>query len=187
MALSVSTRFCALATRSSRNPNWMDSVGHALAHAGPRPLWMRSLQKWHFLAVPVFSLKLTTPKGQADTQYLQPLQVSWLMLTVPNSVRWMAPVGHALRQPASAQCLHTSDMSSHARSPFGLGCSMKRTSRNVLSVKCDWFWYVPVHSGCSMSSSFHCLQATWQARHPMHSEVSVNIARVRAMTTPPLS
>jgi hypothetical protein len=54
----------------------------------------------------------------------------------------MAPVGQALRQPASAQCLQTSDISSHARSPFGLppGSSMKRTSLNVLSVKCVWFW-----------------------------------------------
>jgi hypothetical protein len=48
---------------------------------------MRSLQKVHFLAVPVCSLKDTTPKGQADTQYRQPLQTSWLMLTVPCSVR----------------------------------------------------------------------------------------------------
>jgi hypothetical protein len=65
----------------------MDSVGHALAHAGPSPLWIRSLQKVHFDARPVSWLKLTTPKGQAATQYRQPLQMSWLMLTVPNSVR----------------------------------------------------------------------------------------------------
>ena len=87
IALSVSTRFCALATRSSRKPNWIDSVGHAFAHAGPSPLWMRSLQNVHFVAVPVLSLNATTPNGQEETQYRQPLQTSWLMLTVPYSVR----------------------------------------------------------------------------------------------------
>ena len=64
---------------------------------------------------------------------------------------------------------------------------MKRTRRYVLSVNVAWFWYEPVHSGCSLGSSFHCLQATWQARQPMHSDVSVNIASVRAMATPPPS
>src|SRR6266545_3902477 len=61
----------------------------------------------------------------------------------------MAPVGHASRQPACAQCLQTSDMRSQDSSPLAWGFSMKRTTR--------------------------------QARHPMQSEVSVNIARVRAM------
>ncbi len=37
------------------------------------------------------------------------------------------------------------------------------------------------------ASSFHCLHATWQARQPMQSDVSVNIASVRAMATPPPS
>src|SRR5207244_4239370 len=65
----------------------IDRVGHAFAQAGPRPLWSRSLQKVHFVAVPVSWLNATTPNGQADTQYRQPLQMSWLMLTVPYSVR----------------------------------------------------------------------------------------------------
>ncbi len=49
-------------------PNWMEWVGQALAQAGPRPLWMRSLQKVHFLAVPVCSLNDTTPNGHEATQ-----------------------------------------------------------------------------------------------------------------------
>ena len=65
----------------------MDSVGQVLAQAGPSPLWMRSSQKVHLLARPVSWLKDTTPNGQELTQYRQPLQRSWLMLTVPNSVR----------------------------------------------------------------------------------------------------
>src|SRR3989304_5083589 len=69
MPLSFSTRFFALATSSSLKPNWIESVGHAFAQAGPSPLWIRSLQKVHLLAVPVSWLKATTPNGQDDTQY----------------------------------------------------------------------------------------------------------------------
>ncbi len=65
----------------------MESVGQVLAHAGPSPLWIRSLQNVHLFARPVSWLKETTPKGQELTQYRQPLHTSWLMLTVPNSVR----------------------------------------------------------------------------------------------------
>src|ERR1051325_1969104 len=68
MPFSVSTRFSAFATSSSRKPNWIDSLGHDAADAGPRPLWMRSLQNVHFLAVPVCSLNDTTPNGHDDTQ-----------------------------------------------------------------------------------------------------------------------
>src|SRR3989442_14906983 len=61
----------------------------------------------------------------------------------------MAPVGHASRHPASAQCLQTSDISNHARSPLGLapGASMKRTRRNVEAVKWAWVWQVPEWTG----------------------------------------
>src|SRR5262249_41534000 len=68
IAFRVSTRFWAFVTSSSRKPNWIESVGHALAQAGPSPLWMRSLQNVHFFAVPVVSLKLTTPNGHDETQ-----------------------------------------------------------------------------------------------------------------------
>src|SRR6266850_5101797 len=94
-----------------------------------RPLWMRSLQKVHLLARPVSWLNDTTPNGHELTQYRQPLHTSWLMFTVPYSVRWIAPVGHASRQPAWAQCLQTSDIRSHCSSPFACGFSMKRTRR----------------------------------------------------------
>src|SRR5512132_3442965 len=107
----------------------MESVGQVLAHAGPSPLWIRSLQNVHLFARPVSWLKETTPKGQELTQYRQPLHTSWLMLTVPNSVRWIAPVGHASRHPAWAQCLQTSDMRSQESSPLACGFSMKRTRR----------------------------------------------------------
>src|SRR5260370_33183269 len=128
----------------------MDSVGQFLAHAGPRPLWMRSLQKVHLLAGPVSWLNDTTPNGHELTQYRQPLHTSWLMFTVPYSVRGIAPVGHASRQPAWAQCLQTSDIRSHCSSPFACGFSMKRTRREGLSVNWAWFWEAPVHSGSSI-------------------------------------
>src|ERR1700757_60385 len=50
-----------------------------------------------------------TPKGHDTTQYPQPLQTSFCTSTEPTSVRTIDPVGHASRQPASSQCLQTSD------------------------------------------------------------------------------
>src|ERR1700684_1573288 len=50
-----------------------------------------------------------TPNGQADTQEAQPLHTSGCTITVPNSVRTSAPVGHTSRHAAWVQCLHTSE------------------------------------------------------------------------------
>jgi hypothetical protein len=81
------------------------------------------------------------------------LQTSAWTITVSNSVRTIAPVGHASMQPAFVQCLQTSDMKSHlssggdpasaictrsgspspaATAAVGIaGSSMKRTWRHV--------------------------------------------------------
>src|SRR5947209_20636655 len=71
-----------------------------------------------------------TPKGHADTQSRQPLQVGSLMKTVSNSVRRMAPVGQTSRHGALTQCLHTSDIISQATrlGPSRSGFSMNLTS-----------------------------------------------------------
>src|SRR3954449_6414375 len=91
----------------------MDSVGHTEAHAGFMPPRWRSRQKVHLKARPSCSLRCTTPNGQAVTQYEHPLHTSGCTNTPPNSVRTIAPVGHASRQPATSQCLHTSDENVH--------------------------------------------------------------------------
>src|SRR5205085_2854147 len=57
------------------------------------------------------------PYGHDGTQYWQPLQISCWMTTVPNSVRVIAPVGHASRQPAFSQCLQMSLRKSQRGSP----------------------------------------------------------------------
>src|SRR2546428_10639888 len=111
----------------------MESVGQVLAHAGPSPLWIRSLQNVHLFARPVSWLKETTPKGQELTQYRQPLHTTWLMLTVPDSVRQIAPVGQASRDPAVEQGMQTSDMRTQAGSPVGWGFFMKLTRCDVAS------------------------------------------------------
>src|SRR5262249_47635144 len=49
-----------------------------------------------------------TPKGQAEMQDEQPLQMSGWMKTFSNSLWMMAPVGHACWQGAVTQCLQTS-------------------------------------------------------------------------------
>ena len=69
-------------------------------------------------------------------QYLQPMQTSCWMKTFPRSVRTMAPVGQAFRQPASLQCLHESLEKYHrARERSSLNCSMKRTCRQSVALK----------------------------------------------------
>ena len=80
----------------------------------------------------------TTPNGPATTQYEQPLQTSGCAKTPPNSVRTIAPVGHASRHPATSQCLQTSEENAHelrsaALPPNpGLGsCSTNFTCRQV--------------------------------------------------------
>ena len=83
-------------------------MGQALAQAVPRPLWIRSLQSEHLWTVPVCSLNEMTPYGQEGMQNLQPMQTSCWTMTLPRSVRTMALVGQAFRQPASVQCLQES-------------------------------------------------------------------------------
>src|SRR3954462_14796440 len=101
------------------------------------------------------------------------------MYTEPNSVRMIAPVGHASRQPARAQCLQTSDIISREKlppsvPPSGTGRSTKPTCRQVEEPRWPVLSYEsPVNSKPSSGNWFHCLHATSQALHPMQSVVSV--------------
>src|SRR5439155_24241403 len=95
-------------------------------------------QKVHFWAMCFCSLMWMTPNGQAVMQSRQPLQAGSLMYTVSNSVRRMAPVGQTSRHGALTQCLHTSDIISHAaelRLGSSLNCSMNLTCRQFTSEK----------------------------------------------------
>ncbi len=80
------------------------------------------------------SRRVSTPNGQADMQYPQPLQTSACTTTVSNSVRKMAPVGQTSRQAASLQCLQTSEFISHATLPSSRFRSMKATCRQLLAL-----------------------------------------------------
>ena len=68
-------------------------------------------------------------------QYPQPLQTSGWRTTVSNSVLISAPVGHASRQPACVQCLHTSDMKTHEgdAGSSSASSSTNRTCRHVVA------------------------------------------------------
>src|SRR3954453_1458650 len=115
-------------------------------------------------------------------------------ITVSNSVRMSAPVGHASRQPAWVQCLHTSDMNSQlpgsrrsqswlpsrtggiaGSSGSGASVSTKRTWRHVFAPSdAVWSYEPPLrNSAPSEGRSFHCLHATSHALQPMHTVVSV--------------
>src|SRR5688500_16607477 len=107
-------------------------------------------------------------------QYPHPLQTSGWSTTVSNSVRISAPVGQASRQPACVQCLQTSDMNTHdGSSPSS--SSTNRTCRHVEALSSLVKSYdVPFSNAASSAGrSFHCLHATSQALHPMHTVVSV--------------
>src|ERR1700712_3445664 len=71
-----------------------------------------------------------TPKGQAGTQYPQPLQMSSCTTTVPNSVRNNDPVGQTSRQAALVQCLQTSDDISQRKSVRSSGSASVPGSEN---------------------------------------------------------
>src|SRR2546429_7873419 len=100
-----------------------------------------------------------TPNGQDTTQYPQPLQTSSCTRTEPTSVRTIDPVGHASRQPASSQCLQTSDKKTQRNGssdcglrnsdcglgrpigpvtwfPFCRSCSRNMTCRQVDAPRC---------------------------------------------------
>src|SRR3954447_7975819 len=81
----------------------------------------------------------------------------------------MAPVGHASRHPARAQCLHTSDIISQRSD-----CSTKATCRQVAAPSAMVLSYErPLKTKPSSGSWFHCLHATSQALQPIQTVVSV--------------
>src|SRR4051794_30636450 len=173
-------RFASSRISFSR-PNLIDSVGQALAHAGSNPAFCRSVQNVHLNARPSSSSFCTTPNGQEMTQYAQPLQMSGCTNTPPNSVRTMEPVGHASRQPATSQCLQTSDENSHDSTsgalppmPATVVFSTNFTCRHVECPTAPVLSYEkPVQLSPSSATSFHSLHATSHALQPMHSVESV--------------
>src|SRR5437016_4892733 len=75
--------------------------------------------------MPLSSLKPMTPYGHAEMQLRQPLQTSFWMYTVSNSVRMSAFVGQTSRQLAFLQCLQTSSQALH---PMQIDVSVKKPS-----------------------------------------------------------
>jgi len=67
------------------------------------------------------------------------LHTSGCTYTSPNSLRTIAPVGHASRQPALVQCLHTSDIiiQREAAGAARSICSTNATCRHVVDDKRD--------------------------------------------------
>src|ERR1700749_3457170 len=115
-----------------------------------------------------------TPYGQAGTQYPQPLQISSCTTTVPNSVRNSAPVGHTSRQAARVQCLQTSELINQRKPAGCLVCSMNATWRHVSAPNIPLLSYEWARKASpSSGTSFHSLQATSHALHPMQMLVSV--------------
>src|SRR3954470_14699219 len=126
----------------------------------------------------------STPKGQAGTQYPQPLQMSSWTTTVPNSVRKSEPVGQTSRHAAWVQCLQTSELisqrsASTCSSPSGSTCkgsfcSTNATWRHEFAPSSEVLSYdSPVQTIPSSGTRFHSLHATSHALQPMQIDVSV--------------
>src|SRR3954465_11279371 len=95
------------------------------------------------------------------------------------------PVGHASRQPASSQCLQTSERKTQRNGssvpviccPSLTGCSRNMTCRQVEAPRVSVLSYeFPVKLKPSAGTWFHSLQATSQALHPIHNVASVRNA-----------
>src|SRR5262245_30038914 len=113
------------------------------------------------------------------------------MKTPPNSVRTIAPVGQASRQPACSQCLQTSDEKSHLnvllRYPPGSPPFVEDGESSMRSMNFTWrhvewpsptvlSYEKPVKVYPSLGTWFHSLHATSHALHPMQSVESVRNA-----------
>src|SRR5437762_6135328 len=127
-----------------------------------------------------------TPNGHNTTQCPQPLQTAFCTRTEPTSVRTIEPVGHASRQPASSQCLQTSDKKTQRNGsslssdepticrPFGRSCSRNRTCRHVDAPSWPVLSYeFPDQTKPSSGTWFHSLHATSHALQPMQTVGSV--------------
>src|ERR1043165_7465684 len=91
------------------------------------------------------------------------------------------PVGHASRQPACSQCLHTSDENSHVVASDALPPRPTAGSRSTnfpcRHVECPsasvWSYDLPLQRKPSSGTPFHSLHAASQALQPMQSVESV--------------
>ena len=122
------------------------------------------------------------------------------MNTPPNSVRTMAPVGHASRQPAFSQCLQTSEEKSHRNALLRYPASAvptaeaKSTARstNLTCRHVEWpsppvlSYELPLKLNPSAGTPFHSLHATSQALQPMHRVESVRKAVIMRVRGPAL-
>src|SRR5690349_5788211 len=97
--------------------------------------------------------------------------MSGWMYTPPNSVRLIERVGQASRQPATSQCLQTSDENCHVMTcgalppaPICVSCSTNFTWRQVEWPRPRVLSYdLPEKWKPSAGTSFHSLHATSHA------------------------
>ena len=85
-------------------------MGHVATQMGTRPRATSSAHMSHLEETPSSSTKVGAPYGHTVEQVLQPMQVSWSMLTMPVASSFvMAPVGQLATQAGSSQWLHAMD------------------------------------------------------------------------------
>ena len=103
---SLSDRSTMVFSWESILPYWRAFVGHMTTHGGPPAARsVSSQQRSHFCIIPSVP-NWGTWKGHASRQLWQPLHPSRSTMTTPLSGRFsIAPVGQALTQAGSTQCI----------------------------------------------------------------------------------
>ena len=96
------TIWAAFEPGSFRSPTKMASVGQTVTQAGSSPISSRCAHRLHFSAELSSGLMKIASYGQAAMQALQPTQICLSKSTIPSGRRYMAWVGQAATQGASA-------------------------------------------------------------------------------------
>ena len=124
----------ARARKSSSRPKTIDSVGQTFAQAGARPLFLSIVTEGAFERAagvrqrrgPTIDHARTDTRRRSSRSHCRRRSAPD---TEPTSVRTIDPVGHASRQPASSQCLQTSDRNTQRNGSSAFAAATARQVR----------------------------------------------------------
>src|SRR5512136_2096716 len=119
-------------------------------------------------------------------QRWHPEHLELSVTTAPCSFLVRAPgVEHIFMQPASVQCIQRWLTKSHRTGSVSEGHSTNLILLKLTAVRSVGFSNFPLNLVCFAGRSFHCLQATWQARQPVQRSGIISIDFFPIYITPP--
>ena len=193
-ACSSATRSPARCRSSSISPNRIDSVGHAVAHAGCMPALLpvvaeRALERAAIVRPPVDDAERTADDAVAAAVADVGLDVDAAELGADDRA------GRARLETAGVLAVLADVGRELPRDAARPSCRRRRT-RSSISTNFTWrqvewpravvlSYDSPLHAKPSPGTSFHSLHATSHALQPMHSVESVRNAVVGIRTAAP--